>query len=817
MVETRNKKVIKKIAVRYYKTSTQRNVFVILAIIMSSFLLTAVFSLGVDFYNTMKRQQVMAEGTNRDIIITNPKKEQLDIAESLPQCKFSGIEARCGIAIECNKKMITYGMYWKDKTNWEKQTLEAVERMEGKYPEREDEILLSEWTLKELGIENYEIGMKIPVTYSIQKNEHTKDFSLSGYYKDYSALLNPGSEKILVSEKFYRTASKEMDTQSAELGITLNSKFISEKQMMNLEKEFNLEDNQGFYYNEELIYIVTLLYIGMLLITLLIMFCSYLLVYNILYISFSREVRTYGLLKTLGMTNKQMSKMMIYQVILLIFTGVPIGLALGGIAAVKFAPYILRSFSPDIKLLIEGGMEPFVFISAAVFTIITVFVSSFKPVKMAVKSTPLDAIKYQQITLKRNIKKGRQGGKPYRMAIYNITCNKRKSILVFASLFLGITIFMLVNTYTNSINKEDYIKAYMPYDAILNNPTRNDSGNLGEQIFDADLINRIKSVEGVRNVEIVTSDTINVGFNEELFAGEYLKKFCALWMDRSYEEVLGQLEKDPLDFYGCLIAVNQKQLERLTKGQNIDLTGFDDGKTCILQSDIPISGIKNKNIAFNLAEQKEIFNMKAAGVVEKNLSSFSGIAPNIYVSEKAAGKFIGSPWVEKVYIMYEQSYDQVAEKKIKLLIQGSKAGFSSRIEKAESVGNSKSQISLLGNGLALIIAIIGILNFANVILTNICQRKKDFAVLNSIGMTHRQIRQMLVIEGLAYGIGTVILVLTIGVWLSMGVFSILKEPYMTMHFPFFTVGVVILALLIICSVLPLMVYRTSNKRGAKNI
>lgn len=346
---------------------------------------------------------------------------------------------------------------------------------------------------------------------------------------------------------------------------------------------------------------------------------------------------------------------------------------------------------------------------------------------------------------------------------------------------------------------------------ILNNHTRNDSGNLGDQLIGDELLTRISKIEGIKKVEVITSDTINVNFDKGLFGGEYLKQYCELWMDSPYEEVLKQLEKEPLDFYGCLIAINDEQLQKLTKNTNIDIKGFKEGEKCIIQTEIPLNNIVGENIKFNLVDEDNVYELQVAGVVEDNLSSYSGIAPNIYVSSDAVKGFVTQPWIEKVNITYDESYNQSAEKKLELLIQDTKVEFSSRIEMIKSVGNSKDQMNLLGNGLAILIAVIGLLNFINVIITNICQREKDFKVLNSIGMTHKQIRKMLLAEGMAYGIGTVLLVLTLGLIISIAAFRILKEPYMSMHFPFITVGIILLLLISICAITPLVVYKTHDK------
>lgn len=336
-----NRARIKHITQKYYKSEKQRNIFVIFAIIMSTFLMITVYNIGLNFYNGTREQQILAEGTSRDIIVTNPTKKQIEVAKKLPQCKDVGIEARCGIVQKCNNKITTSRLLWKDTTNWEIQTKQGIENVVGKYPQNEDEIMMSEWLLKELGLQNYELGMEIPITYSVEKIPFEKTFHLSGYYKDYVSLLNPGSEAFLVSEKFYNDTRKIMTSPSSEMNITMKSKFISENQIRSIEKELMLNKNQGFFYNEELINITKLLAIAIIIVSLLIVCCSYLLIYNILYLSFSKDVHMYGLLKTLGMTKQQMCAMLLKQVMIMVLVGIPIGEILGGIVSINIIPNIM--------------------------------------------------------------------------------------------------------------------------------------------------------------------------------------------------------------------------------------------------------------------------------------------------------------------------------------------------------------------------------------------------------------------------------------------------------------------------------------------
>ena len=818
MIETRNKKAIRKIAWRYMKSSKQRNVFIVLAVALSAFLLSAVFSLGITFYNVNSRQQVIAEGTNRNIIITKPEKEQVELAKSLPQCRYAGIQARCAIAVDCNGKSINYGMIWKDTVNWEKQTREAIGNITGNYPEQENQIMTSDWTLEKLGYKNYKVGMEIPLVYSVNGNRYEKSFYLSGYYEDRSMLMNPGSEHFLVSEEFYNEMQELSGDEelSTELGITLNNEIMSQKQIQDLERAFSLNEEQGFYYNEELLFIIRLLSIGLLVLAVIIMLCAYLLVYNILFISFTKEVQTYGLLKTLGMTRRQMKRMLLYQILLCLSAGLITGILAGMIISGLVIPSVVEMINPGMEITADIKTNVFIILWSVVFITVTVFISSFKPIKTVEKLSPVESMKYNPVDLKKKTKKGRKGGKIFRMALYNITCRRRKAIIVFSSLCLSTTIFLFVNIYTNSINGKDYINAYMPYDVILRNETRNENGNLGEQVITRDEIDQIQMLDGIKAVNVTSSDTITVYFDEKMFGGAYLKEFCDLWMNEPYEEVKKSIEADPLEFYGCLVAIDDGQLRQLISGQEFDFESFDKGETCIIQSEIPLENCLGEEVSFAPVENNEYHTIRVAAIVEDNLSSYSGIAPNIYVSDKVISSFVRDPWIERINVTYDKAYDQETENRLTTFLQGTDIELSSKIQMMENTGNSKEQMSMLGNGVALILAIIGLLNFANIIIAGIYERKYDFILLNNIGMTQKQIRKMVTIEGMVYGIGTIIFTLSFGIAISVGGFYLIKEPYMKLHFPFVTIAIALISLAIICTVIPAVVYKkfySSNVHG----
>lgn len=65
----------------------------------------------------------------------------------------------------------------------------------------------------------------------------------------------------------------------------------------------------------------------------------------------------------------------------------------------------------------------------------------------------------------------------------------------------------------------------------------------------------------------------------------------------------------------------------------------------------------------------------------------------------------------------------------------------------------RSMFLLLGGALSFIVGLVGVLNFFNAILTGIIARQRELAVLQAVGMTGKQLRAMLVWEGLLYALG----------------------------------------------------------------
>ena len=125
----------------------------------------------------------------------------------------------------------------------------------------------------------------------------------------------------------------------------------------------------------------------------------------------------------------------------------------------------------------------------------------------------------------------------------------------------------------------------------------------------------------------------------------------------------------------------------------------------------------------------------------------------------------------------------------------------------------RSMFQLCGGALSFIVGLVGVLNFFNAILTGIIARKREFAVLQSIGMTGRQLKTMLVYEGLFYALGAAVISLILTLALGPVAFTAVGSLFW-----FFTYRLTLTPFLIVVPVfallgvlVPLAVYRSVSK------
>ena len=158
----------------------------------------------------------------------------------------------------------------------------------------------------------------------------------------------------------------------------------------------------------------------------LVIFTGYLIIYNIFQISVTGDIRYYGLLKTIGVTPRQLKRIIRQQALLLCAIGCPVGLAAGWLVGYLLVPLVIeRTSLGEISASVSGS--PLIFLVSAFFTVVTVLLSCKKPGRMAAKVSPVEAVKYTEAAFSSKRKRKREHAGVGRMALANLGRNKKKN------------------------------------------------------------------------------------------------------------------------------------------------------------------------------------------------------------------------------------------------------------------------------------------------------------------------------------------------------------------------------------------------------
>ena len=205
--------IVKKLAKRSFHRERQRNLFAIIALALTSFMITATFSIGFSYFETYQMQQIRLMGTTANVGITNVTEEQLVEIESSSLVLDVGIQQRLGSVDAQQLQSARLGVVWIDDTEWKAHRLPTISGVVGNYPSSKNEIMLPTWALKQMGISEPQIGMEIVLSYQIGDNNDylTDTFLLSGYYTDYISTRTNNRGFIYVSTAFKDSLNVSLD------------------------------------------------------------------------------------------------------------------------------------------------------------------------------------------------------------------------------------------------------------------------------------------------------------------------------------------------------------------------------------------------------------------------------------------------------------------------------------------------------------------------------------------------------------------------------------------------------------------------------
>jgi len=812
-----NQKVISKLTRRSLQMNKTRNRFVIIAIILTTLLITSVFSLGMSYVQSINARNLQIMGTLAHAALTFPSEEQVQVIKQRDDVKAIGLGASVA-QIKNTPQMgnISVSMHWFDDTEWTTFRSPLLEQVVGRYPEQKNEMIAPTWILKAMGITNPRLGMEIPLTFYTSRNgaesdDITDTFILSGWYTESMNIRSGNIGSILVSNVLMQSLHVSSEKSGAASIQFENPKDIPAS-AERLEQVLPLTGSQQlkivpFYVQDSKADLSTMA--GFAGIIMFVILSGYLLIYNVLYISVSRDTRFYGLLKMIGTTAKQIRRIVIRQALFLACIGIPIGIVLGLLLSFIVVPMALSA--SNLSSSVRVSFSPLIYIGATVFALITTWISCIKPASIAGKVTPIEAIRYVEVHNNHRITRNSYSSKLSRMAQRNIFRDRKRAFIVFLSLFLGLTTFMTVNTLVLSMDTDNYIASYHENDFDLyNNTLTLGSTQEKRNSISNDLIHRIEQMKGITDVRKTYVDRVKIVYDAEVFS-RHVERFYKRLQTGSPPNA--QQLKDHFEAY--VIGIDAKYVMALnqTVSTPVDIDRFQKGELALVGGNAEDFQLGEHIVLSNHQNKK----WAIGGTVDPFFQApGASIAPNIYISEEAFKQLFKEPIVYRLNIHADQDSQPAILEQIKQLIHGNPAVYmESALEQAEGLKSMKISLYILGGGISLILALIGILNFINTMYTGVRARRLEFAMMESIGMTRRQLKKMLLMEGAGYALISTMLIVSLGTAISYIAYRLFSQEatYAIYTFPALPLAISILLIFIVCLFVPLIAYRWTSQKS----
>ena len=822
MLKNPNQKVIKRMAWNDIKVNRRKTITLFLAVLLSSFLVFTIFTVGDSYFRLQKIQNIRMSGAEFDAIMYGVTDEQKQMCENNPDIVLTGAVGVCGWVEKTDQDSTpNVGLIWADDGYWTQMMEPVREKLEGRYPTALDEIMVTKSALKECGYENLDVGDTLAMSYGTQKGIFTGTFRISGIWDGYGP-----KKQFFVSKEFYdQSGWKLSEASSGRYFMDFKQKIMTKTQQNAFIESMNLGKQQNLFFMVDLGASVQILagIIGLIAITCL---CAYLLIYNIMYLSVAGKVRYYGLLQTVGMTEKQVKKMMRDQMFLIGSAGTVIGCLSGGLISFFLIPVVVKSLG--IKSGYVGAemirFHPAVLLVTILLVGVTLLLACQKPAKMAADISPIEALGYRPT---HKIVKARKAGKRKviaRLSLRQFTKDKKRTAVVLLSLAASLSVYLCIVTMLDSQAARTIVSNYMDTDMVITNDTAcKEKSEDRRDILDDSFVKSIKENAGVSEVHSVEFAEITVPWEPD-FAEMWMKEFYAKWMNVPYSQDRDEYQNHPENFGSSLIGIDEQEFDYLNNSLEhpINKEDFLCGKACIVYRnglDFAYADIIGKNVTCALYEdQQTTKTFVIEGVTDENYyTALLGYPPTIITSDQVVNTFANNPIRLKTGIKYHKEYDRDTEQEILSLLEenDNAKDFSgeSKIEDADEIEKAQGYMPQVGIGIVLILAFIGIMNYMNTFVVNVQSRMTELSVMESIGMTPKQLLGMLVREGVLYVGGAWLVTLTVGLGGTYLLYESMNYRGIAFSVPIlpllFTVGISVL----VCTMIPVFTWIVLEKNG----
>lgn len=820
-----NNDALSRLAKRSLKS--QKNTIAILAIMLATLMFTSLFTIAISLQTSMQDSNMRTIGSTAHAGFKHITLDEYEELRSDNRIKEIGHSIIFGYAMgDCFNKTPAE-VRWADD-NYAMWTFNYPDI--GRLPEAENEIATSRIVLDAMGLPA-EIGTQIELTYTTDTDTITDTFILCGIWEGDSVAYR---QTILLSEPYagriaptvHGVSDKAVNEATGFISCVFmfSSEWNIEKQAVEVARTYGLEERVNINGAYETAEINPSTILSVLAGIFVIFLAGYLLIYNVFYISIAQDIRFYGMLKTLGTTAKQIRKIVYKKAIKLSLIGIPLGLALGWPVGRVLLPSIMNILTEDMRVITT--VNPIIFLTAVVFSLITVFISCRKPAKMAAKVSPMEALRYVEQQVIRKKQKRSKHISVVMLAKGNLGRNKKKVVVVTFSFALSLVLLNSVYTYVNSFDFDKFVADFTLTDfsvadaSVINSNSPFNTANVSTDFYEQ--ASSLKGLENIGNIYLLPApqplDDVSLEKLKELAdQSPAIAKNCRNYFVRKSHGVnLYGLDQWPAEY--LQVIEGNLDTEQWLSGNGIYVSTMrmvDDGTLSLYHP--------GDRVTVNFGDKADkTYTVLAVVVVPRAFATPLTLDMGvefILPAKEFLSNMESDDWLPmRTIFNVDDEHMAAAENWVKNYTTNSDSSldYYSKVILQQSFQTMINMCRLVGGTLCAILALIGILNFINSMTTSILSRHKEIAMLQSVGMTGQQTKRMLIFEGIGYSLLGVLCsvflsaIASVTVVRGMGI----ELTYFTWKFSLLPVILCVIPLIAITGLIPLICY---NKMSQKTI
>ena len=821
-----NRPVLKLLAKRSLKA--QKNTIAVLAIMLATLLFTSLFTIAISLQTAMQESNMRTTGTSAHAGIKRLSWEEYEKLSSDTGIKDIGYSIIIGNAVGDDFNKTPTELRYGDET-YSELTFNTPDT--GHLPEQKNEIATSRIVLDAMGLPD-KVGTQMELTFTTDTDTFTDTFTLCGIWDGDAVAYR---QTMLLSKAYAEQVAPvihgETDGTTPPVGtgyidavMMMPTAWNIEKQALEVTSKYGLDERVSINdaYGMATVNLSSMLPLvaGIA----IIFIAGYLLIYNVFYISIAQDIRFYGMLKTLGTTARQIRKIVYKKAIKLSLMGIPIGLLLGWPIGRLLLPAIVNMLTDDIRIVTT--VNPLIFLVAIVFSAITVFISCQKPAILAAKVSPMEALHYIEQTGGKKKQRRSKHISTMMMAKNNLTRNKKKVMIVTLSFALSIVLLNSVYTYVTSFDFDKFVADFSLTDftvsdtTVINNYAPYNTANVSQ-----DFISQAESLNGLEDIGNIYLWTSKQPLSENDLAR--LQELSACSSDIANElENYRVRQEHGVNVYGLddfsaeyvQVLDGELNTEQWKAGTGVYVTPLrmmGDGSLCLYKpgDQISVTQLDGTNKVYDVLAVVRI-----PSALQTPLQVDMGL-DYIFPTNELLGNMVPAdqPAMKTIFNV-DHEHQLATENWLKNYTKNTDTSldYLSKVTLRQTFDGMINMYRLVGGALCAILALIDILNFINSMMTSILSRYKELAMLQSVGMTGRQVKQMLMIEGIGYSALGLICSLLISIVGSLTVVRMMgaELSYFTWHFTLLPVFLCVIPLVLITAFVPLVCY---NKMAQKTV